>query len=429
MTALHIKFINLPQFHDPQTKYCFHSYIADGLSSKVCAKIPEIHSMKPDLSYFLWLFSPTPTGLSLEQLSEWLKELHETKEKFHYYQVPFVGPFFRISIGQLKKELKVQIAIWNTHLIQELNTHFERLTVAMQDLESVTLKSLFRCQPKRDPTDWHLLHTLLKNKDQVLNQLEMWTVELQHWWQLCFDYSISMSDESMNVYWHVMGCARRLNHEYTFSTDLLEYAEKEYLTRLDIHDQCVRESVLEYCKELEQLTKVGEAKQIQEMVFRFQSLRGRAERLIQLFDTTTHIRTQLNFEEHQVEEKYREFHTVFNLYVQVWSLAQTIKDSLQLWRHTVFTELPVELIDTNLNQWQRDVQHWKSQFPSDAPILQLFLFLENDLKEFSEPWAVAAALANPHLQMRQWFQITKKTGLTAHDLEMLSLCFSFGFGV
>ncbi|KAJ3359651.1 hypothetical protein GGF32_009101 [Allomyces javanicus] len=44
-----------------------------------------------------------------------------------------------------------------------------------------------------------------------------------------------------------------------------------------------------------------------------------------------------------------------------------------------------------------------------------------DVDALAALWPVVYALCSPHLQMKHWFQITKRTGISAHDLELLTL--------
>ncbi|KNE56764.1 hypothetical protein AMAG_02540 [Allomyces macrogynus ATCC 38327] len=44
-----------------------------------------------------------------------------------------------------------------------------------------------------------------------------------------------------------------------------------------------------------------------------------------------------------------------------------------------------------------------------------------DVDALATLWPVVYALCSPHLQMKHWFQITKRTGISAHDLELLTL--------
>ncbi|KAI9223317.1 hypothetical protein BC828DRAFT_403260 [Blastocladiella britannica] len=252
-------------------------------------------------------------------------------------------------------------------------------------------------------------------------------VRLARWWEICYSHGVDISDEQSATYWTAMGSERRVRWEWELAQHELQRARAEMLSRIQVANDHINFSVDAHYDELKEIAMISSSATAPATARRVAVLSVRVAKLEAEVAQFTKIQRDIAAGDEPGDLPFCDWNQVRELtgdvkrYEQLWNLTVAVQDQLAEWRKAFFTSLPREQLGATLQKWRSQIRHLAAEHEGDSSALRLLGEVFNPIAALAVQWPTLYALSSPHLAMRHWFQITKRIGLAAHDLELLML--------
>ncbi|KAI9189965.1 hypothetical protein H9P43_001398 [Blastocladiella emersonii ATCC 22665] len=389
-----------------------------------------------EIQQWLWLLeSPSSAADSisgiatLDRVDQRLASLMAVRERLFSMDslVPVADSPFAVRVGQVVRQLRGCWRDWHAHVLAELVHVFETGSQQLASVAQSTVADLSSPSIGADPKEWSALAAALASRPAVLADVKSTTAVLQRWWDVCYAHEIELTDDQSRAYWTVVRTHRQLVCEYEVADESLQRARADYVARLAVLTDHISLSLHAHFAELAELAQERHAKAAPNMGRRVGALAARVTRLEQDIATATALQTHLHVGTFDGDPTPKEWPEIRDLKAAVarrerlWNTAITIQTTLHDWKHMFFMTLPRDAIGPTLCRWREELRQLSAIFGADDAAPDVVAAVYAEAAVLGIHWPVLYALSSPYLQMRHWFQVTKRTGLAAHDLELLTL--------
>jgi hypothetical protein len=433
------------------------------------------------LAPHIWVLRPLSTAeLSFSNLDHFLDRLKGTEMFLCYYR-PIADPIFGLSHEESIRQLRKGTRLWRKSLETMLEERFKSVVSLMTTVENDIVTNL--TMPfSLEKNTWSIIFAVIQNQGNLETRLIQNEEVLYRWYEVAGKHSIQGTldeEEIVEQYWQVLGTRQRLRWEYDIAFDAVRLAGKTGLSRLVIISEYLTSATTDYKADLELIRKESSSESATDVMRRLSTQRERvtkvenmvkeAECIVQdlqkgmllvknqitksiealkLSETSGELPNDIplrdldlgsNYETinsnfKQLAMDFREFEKELEFCIQMWQLIRTISTTMDMWNHRYFYTLPRDQVGPALKKWYSELTLIKKTLEKSKqnavgtdcqgsfdPSLKMILKAESLVVDFAQEWPILWCLGSQNLQMKHWFQITKKIGITAHDLDILIL--------
>ncbi|ORZ39342.1 hypothetical protein BCR44DRAFT_1482648 [Catenaria anguillulae PL171] len=345
-----------------------------------------------------------------------------------------VGDIVHFDVGTAVRRLRARWRVWDACCRKQLAHVFQTASAQLERIYASATQTLHVSGVGTDPGTWTVLAQTLSRQQQQLDLAHAVASQLATWWAVCYEHQVDVADADSERYWLARAIPRQLACEYAVANEELARARRDFVARVRVTTAHIEGSLEAHGVELADIGREKQAGEAVKVARRVAALRVRVEKLVAERDTVVTVQTAIGMRAEEMDPGHHQHDTwpgVMDLMGKVmrasrlWDTAVAIQDALATYRKTFFTQLPRDALGAQLLSWKETLVSLLLEHPSsvveDVNARQVVDQVHAQCAAIANMWPILYALSSPHLQMRHWFQITKRIGLAAHDLEMLTL--------